>query len=289
MTTRASHRVIVRQGDKDKNLLSISKDKKGNIFLQLMTVSSSIDPPSASSIHNRNDELIEERITIHPPRIEFGSDDFTSTLNCHLRKNIDTGKPSPTKQLSKAIINKKGFAFLFIRRCPLLGGPKSEHDATRASKLIDLGGYNPVMLTLIFAVYVGHRDAPLETPPIQGLDYSLDHFVIGDLRFLIHKSYITTPTTYHGLRFSGLEITKSNLDEELKDRFINGLNIAECIFVFRYFREATFEQYSEFLRTEHKHDPFSVFMIDTRSYIGNADLNGPGYLRHLEKIRPLVS
>jgi len=101
--------------------------------------------------------VLEHRYSIHP---SSKSADFTTIKQTI---NLEGGKRITTVALTDAIKKKSGFSIVLVRRCQnLVESPQPMFLPKPRDRLLALNGFDPIMYTLFFGIFVGHPDTKFD-------------------------------------------------------------------------------------------------------------------------------
>ncbi|MEH2485861.1 hypothetical protein [Bradyrhizobium sp. AZCC 2230] len=104
------------------------------------------------------DRIFSQKYTIHPSvRSEIGINTIHSTTV------LVSGKKLEWRHLTKALKSGERYALLYVRRCANLEQLRYISKSP-AENVVDLGGYDPTLYTLYYALFVGPPDMTLDVP-----------------------------------------------------------------------------------------------------------------------------
>lgn len=134
----------IRVGNLDRLLFSVEEKRKGDLMLYL-------HPAEQFEGEGQNQNIKQQRYSIHPsPNSSQGINVIKHTLELKNKKILTS------RNYTKVIKRRAGFCNIFSRRSPNLS--PDHYNVNSKRRLISLGEYDPITLTLIYSIYISHPD-----------------------------------------------------------------------------------------------------------------------------------
>jgi hypothetical protein len=157
MTTKSGARFAVNVDGVPRSVLSIAVRKSGDLVLTPKSAESfrefGLRLAHRGETEHHNSRIISQKFSVHPSR------ESVTGVNVITHNLVRASGTVKTRQHTKAIKTRRGFAYLYSRRCPDLT-PKHYEPRRRSGVNYEIGSYAPAEFTLMMAVAVGYAETP---------------------------------------------------------------------------------------------------------------------------------
>ncbi len=223
MATDSSARFTIHAGGKHRRLFSISENsKKGTLYLKIKR-SPRVSLPGPFGINAGPMLLLPQTVKTQKYSIHPSPTSKENINYIHHTIEMESGETLESQHVTKAIKSGETFAFLYCTRCADLRLPFYELDDSGVPN-ISLGGLNPDIFTLFYAVIVGAvaREWPISVPD----HIRIHNETFGKLRLIVLWSFIALPSIRESLTYHMMTAPPDATKEGELDK---GLSPQQCI------------------------------------------------------------
>lgn len=179
-----------------------------------------------------------QKYSVHP------SPDSPTRINAIKHEVVlEDGTVFTGEHYTRAIKQHGRFAYLATVWCPDLNRERYVY-RKRALKRLVLGAYDPALMTLQYAIFVGARG--LKFAPVENTDFNYSSMDFELFRIVVLWSFAYAPSASAGIKTHGETVKPEDVsadDKERYDRAVKGLDAMEAVTLFRSIRGSVYEHY----------------------------------------------
>lgn len=242
MTTKSVARLTIGVSDRPSVIASLGLQRDGSLTIRMRTATFYRDPSDPS---RDGAKIIEQRYSVHTSaKSAHGINDIVQTIV------LDNGERIRKRHVTKAIKQTNAFAHIYSRRCPNLSDDR--YRLTKESgQNVSLGSYDPTSFSLIYSIFVGHKDRAFKDTT-----HNAVQTIVGEFRVVALWCFFTMPShwTSYLSHTTTVDPDTDGLPESLKtasEWMMAGFNESGCSQMFLFQLGKLRKEYLDTLRANH--------------------------------------